>query len=101
MIALYCRHHHAPTQQVCKQCKALETYALQRTAACKFGADKPVCSSCPVHCYKKEMRENIRMVMRYAGPRMVFSHPFYALMYLMDKKRKEVKSKKFKTVEFK
>ena len=31
--------------------------------------EKTFCSNCTVHCYRPEMRERIRTVMRYAGPR--------------------------------
>lgn len=32
---------------------------------------KTFCAHCKVHCYKTEMRERIRQVMHYAGPRMI------------------------------
>lgn len=36
---------------------------------------KTFCSRCPVHCYREQMREKIRAVMRFSGPRMLFHHP--------------------------
>jgi hypothetical protein len=33
------------------------------------------------------MRENIRKVMRYAGPRMIYHHPIMALRHLLDGRR--------------
>ena len=36
---------------------------------------KTFCSNCRVHCYRSEMREEIRKVMRFSGPRMFFYHP--------------------------
>ena len=36
---------------------------------------KTFCSNCRVHCYCPDMREKIRMVMRFSGPRMLFYHP--------------------------
>ena len=36
---------------------------------------KTFCSNCRVHCYRSEMREEIRKVMRFSGPRMIFYHP--------------------------
>jgi len=41
-----------------------------------------------VHCYAPEMREKIKEVMRYAGPRMLLSHPILAIAHLIDGLRK-------------
>jgi hypothetical protein len=35
------------------------------------------------------MREKIRMVMRYSGPRMIYKHPIAAVWHLIDTRRKE------------
>ena len=43
------------------------------------------CKNCPVHCYKPEMREQIRIVMRWAGPRMLFYKPIAAIKHLLGK----------------
>ncbi|HEU19077.1 MAG TPA: hypothetical protein ENO00_06795 [Deltaproteobacteria bacterium] len=40
-----------------------------------LSAQKPLCSRCPVHCYKPDMRNSLRAVMHCAGPRMCFRHP--------------------------
>lgn len=85
MIALYCRDHHSPQNgQLCNNCQSLLDYADQRIERCPFGAQKPTCAKCPVHCYRPEKREEIRQVMRYAGPRMLFHHPFLAILHLFD-----------------
>ena len=84
MIALYCRDHHAPQEGLCADCTALQDYALQRLEKCTFGADKPKCSACPIHCYKPDMREAIRAVMAYAGPRMLLRHPVLAAQHVAD-----------------
>ena len=55
-------------------------------AVCTFGEEKPVCAKCQVHCYGKAMREKVRDVMRYAGPRMAWRHPWLALMHVVDKR---------------
>lgn len=75
MIALYCRSNHCPTNNLCEECEALYGYALQRLELCRFREEKPTCANCPVHCYKRSMREKIREVMRFAGPRMLLYHP--------------------------
>ena len=84
MIALTCRDQHASQDGLCKECTALQEYALQRLEHCTFGAEKPKCSACPVHCYKPAMREAIRSVMAYAGPRMLVRHPVLALGHVVD-----------------
>jgi hypothetical protein len=82
MIGIYCRRHH---RRPCSDCEDLLRYAAQRVTKCAFGPDKPVCSRCPVHCYKPEMRRRIQEVMRYAGPRMLYRHPLHALRHFIRK----------------
>ena len=88
MIGMYCRAHHGGSE-ICAECRALETYAMARLDKCPFGEGKTVCSLCPVHCYKPAMRQRVREVMRYAGPRMMSRHPFMAVGHLLDKRRKK------------
>ncbi|UTC63893.1 nitrous oxide-stimulated promoter family protein [Treponema sp. OMZ 792] len=60
-------------------------YAFKRSESClyrKNGEKKPFCNVCPVHCYKKDMREKIKKIMRYAGPRLLFKHPILSLDHL-------------------
>ncbi|MDZ7270994.1 MAG: nitrous oxide-stimulated promoter family protein [candidate division KSB1 bacterium] len=83
MIHLYCAGVHWTWQGLCCQCTELLAYARQRLARCPFGADKPTCAKCAVHCYRPEMRARIRAVMRYAGPRMLFRHPVLAFFHLV------------------
>ena len=88
MIRLFCRAHHHSSGELCPECQELENYAMARLLHCKFGEDKPTCAKCPVHCYKPDMRQRIREVMRYAGPKMVFSHPIMAVRHLLDGRQK-------------
>ncbi len=87
MVALYCRAHHGPGDALCSECRALVDYALSRLDRCPFGAEKPTCANCPIHCYRPAMREAARRVMRYAGPRMLWHHPVLALMHWLDGRR--------------
>lgn len=87
MIGMYCRAHHPAGPRLCAECSALRDYALRRIEGCRYGADKPVCSKCRVHCYRAERRERIRQVMRYAGPRMLLSHPLLAFTHLARSRR--------------
>ena len=73
-----------PVPSLCPQCQALLDYAHKRLERCRFGEDKPSCTRCPVHCYKPAMREQIRQVMRYSGPRMLLHDPIMAIRHLWD-----------------
>ena len=83
MIALYCRKKHGG-KGLCPDCAALNTYARQRSDRCPFMETKTFCSNCKVHCYKPEMRSQIRAVMRFSGPRMVFHHPVIAVRHVIE-----------------
>lgn len=82
MIRIYCRNHH--NGGLCEECKGLLDYAAVRLDRCRFGAEKPTCAKCPVHCYQKTRREQVRRVMRYAGPRMLWEHPWLSLRHWID-----------------
>ena len=85
MIALYCRgNHSAKRGTLCPDCTALLAYAHQRSDKCPYMEQKTFCSSCTTHCYKPEMREKIRTVMRYSGPRMITVHPILAIRHLIE-----------------
>lgn len=88
MIRIYCRAKHQPEGELCAECEALRAYALRRIERCTFQPDKPTCGKCPVHCYRPEMRERIRNVMRYAGPRMLTADPIAAVRHLIRTFRK-------------
>ena len=82
MIKMYCRAHHRPADaMLCEDCGALHDYARRRLQRCVFGDAKPTCAKCTVHCYKAAMRERVRQVMRWAGPRMLWRHPMLALWH--------------------
>jgi hypothetical protein len=80
MIRLYCRQQHGG-HTPCAECQNLLDYAHTRLERCQFGEDKPTCAKCPVHCYGRHQREQIRDVMRYAGPRMLWHHPLLSLRH--------------------
>ena len=89
MVEIYCRDHHAAgTAGPCAECSEFLDYAEQRLEKCPYGEDKPTCAKCPIHCYKRAQREQARVIMRYAGPRMTFRHPWLVLTHLLDKLRR-------------
>jgi hypothetical protein len=86
MIALYCREQHG-SAALCAECGELAAYARLRLDKCPYQEGKTTCAKCPVHCYKPAMRERIRIIMRYAGPRMIYRHPVLAVRHLLDGRR--------------
>lgn len=100
---IYCRGMHAGAERtplvsegaslgvygarpprVCTGCAELLTYAEQRRAYCAKDP-KPFCSYCDTHCYKPAMREQMRDVMRYAGPRSLLSgHAIDGIKHVID-----------------
>ena len=85
MIFLYCREHHGDTKKLCPKCEAILQYAYIRIEKCKFGYDKPVCSSCTVHCYNKIFREKVKKIMKWSGPRMIKYYPLDTIRYMVYK----------------
>jgi len=96
MIRKYCHGHHGTKgKEVCEECRKLTEYSLMRLEKCPFKENKQFCSSCKVHCYRPEEREKIRAVMRYSGPRMIWTHPVFSLKHaagVIRQKRQEKKS---------
>lgn len=86
MMGMYCRRHHG-ARALCAECSALAEYAERRLERCVFGDAKPTCANCVVHCYRDDMRERIREMMRWAGPRMLFRHPILGIMHKLDGRR--------------
>ena len=83
MIRLYCRRKEGNIH-LCSQCRELEEYAHLRLSSCRYGEKKTSCKKCSTHCYKKDMREKIREVMRFSGPRMILYHPIEAIRHLFE-----------------
>lgn len=91
MTRIYCDDHHEQDHDpLCEVCAGLMEYAEQRLARCPYGEKKPTCAKCPIHCYKPLPRGQVREIMRYAGPRMTWRHPWRALVHVFDKLRQAV-----------
>ncbi|MBR9788618.1 MAG: nitrous oxide-stimulated promoter family protein [Vibrionaceae bacterium] len=86
MVEVYCRAHH-DSSELCSACRDLLDYAEMRLDRCPYGENKPTCNKCPIHCYKPEPKEQMRLVMRYSGPRMLLKHPILAIRHLIHEKR--------------
>lgn len=88
MIKIYCKDHHNTDGNLCNHCTELLGYSKKRLRACPFQESKPTCGKCPVHCYKPKSRDKIKDVMRYSGPKMIFRHPYLAVLHIFDSFRK-------------
>lgn len=75
MINVYCRKKHGCKDGLCHECQELLEYAHKRLTYCKFGEVKSTCQKCSIHCYKKDMREKVREVMKFSGPRLLIYNP--------------------------
>jgi len=74
MIRMYCRTHHgAPI--LCDECSGLLSYAPRKI------------------CYSRTMREDVRRVMRFSGPRMPAAHPLLSILHMLDPFRANVLSR--------
>lgn len=89
MIRLYCRKQHGTKHSLCPECARLDSYAKERSDKCPFMETKTFCSNCKIHCYKPEMREKIRQVMRFSGPRMIFYDPVAAINHIIETKKEK------------
>ena len=87
MISLYCQDLHGTENGLCQKCFELQEFASIRLGKCPYQEEKPTCANCPTHCYRPDRREEIREVMRYAGPRMLKRHPILAIRHLLDGRR--------------
>lgn len=90
MVRIYCcahGHARAKGEALCAECATLLDYSHRRLTACAYGDAKPTCKICPVHCYKPVMRERMKEVMRFAGPRMMWRHPILAMRHLLDERK--------------
>lgn len=83
MLKIYCygQNHTTHNHELCKECLAIQFYAMQRLYACPHGDNKPTCARCNIHCYAPNHRLRIRQVMRYSGPRMLWHHPWLTIIH--------------------
>jgi hypothetical protein len=94
MLKIYCNNHHNTSEEFCEKCSQLYEYAKKRLSKCPFQENKTTCGKCPIHCYDPAKREEAKIVMRYAGPRMIWHHPKMAIQHLLDGRKKPILNKK-------
>lgn len=79
----------AGRRRFCSECATLDEYTRMRSDKCPFMESKTFCSNCKVHCYRDDMREKIREVMRFSGPRMILYHPVMAVRHVVETKKEK------------
>lgn len=85
MIEIYCKGKHKSKEGgLCNECSELKKYAYKRLNYCKFGENKSTCSRCTIHCYKKDMREKIKDVMKYSGWRLIIYKPIALFKHMFN-----------------
>ena len=88
MVLIFCSGHHGTRAEPCRECTELREYAHARLARCRYQDAKPTCANCPIHCYRPDIRDRVREVMRYSGPRMLLRHPVLAVAHIVDGRRR-------------
>lgn len=88
MIGIYCRSKHDSSGVLCKTCAEMEQYALSRLENCPFGENKPTCNSCSIHCYRSDMKQKIKEIMRFSGPKMLFIHPIDTIRHFHHERKR-------------
>lgn len=96
MIELYCRNH-LKQSTLPDEYQHLIEYAHKRLDHCKYGENKTACKNCPTHCYAPKEREQIRQVMRWTGPRMIWYAPKDAITHAFRKAKHWLQSLSFRT----
>lgn len=90
MVRIYCHRKHADTrsgEELCPECQSLLEYAFARLDRCPKGSRKSSCRKCEIHCYAPSRRDEIRLVMKFSGPRMAYLHPVAAFRHLFNELR--------------
>jgi hypothetical protein len=89
MVDIYCHSHHDTKKgEICPECQEFREYAFLRLDKCVFQDKKSTCGKCLIHCDRLDMKQKVRVVMRYSGPRMLIHHPSLAMHHAWDSHRK-------------
>ena len=88
MVRYYCKKKHQTKGDLCPECTDFLAYAMMRLDKCPFQEKKSTCGKCLVHCYRPDMKEKVKKIMRYSGPRMLLHHPSLALHHVWDGRTK-------------
>jgi len=96
MVHLYCKSkHNTNGDQLCDGCSEFLSYTFMRLDKCPFQEEKPTCGKCLVHCYRPDMKEKAKKIMRFSGPRLIYRSPILALHHVFDGLKKPLTLKEF------
>ena len=95
MVSIFCKAKHKTRDEFCPECSQFFEYAKTRLEKCPFQENKTTCGKCRIHCYRPDMREKVKKIMRYSGPRMLLHNPGLAIHHAIDgfKKPEDAKVK--------
>ena len=97
MVHVYCKgNHDTKGNKLCSDCSEFFDYAFLRLDKCPFQEEKSTCGKCLVHCYRPEMREKAKKIMRYSGPRLIYKSPLLSLHHIFDGRKKPLTLKELK-----
>jgi len=85
MMGIYCRKVHGRQPSICDNCRELLDYSEKKLRLCRFFEKKPRCRDCPAPCFAQPQKNHIREIMKFAGPRLPFHHPWLAFHYFWSK----------------
>ncbi|MEW6735370.1 MAG: nitrous oxide-stimulated promoter family protein [Acidobacteriota bacterium] len=84
MVKIYCQANHCTKDQLCYECAEVFNYASYRITKCPHQEAKPSCAKCAIHCFNTSMKEKVKKIMRFAGPKMLLKHPLLSFMHYLD-----------------
>lgn len=88
MIMMYSKGHNKIPFEENEELQELYKYCQMRLDKCPFRDKKRFCSKCKIHCYTQSRREQIKSVMKYSGPRMLYKHPILLLKHMVQRRSK-------------
>jgi hypothetical protein len=89
MVHIYCHaHHNTKDSELCVECSKFMDYSKMRLDKCPFQEKKSTCGKCLIYCYQSPNKEQAKIVMMYAGPRMLTRHPGLSIQHIVDGFRK-------------
>lgn len=83
MVKLYCRKNHKE-RELCDECREILNYSLKRIDNCRFMETKTFCSNCKSPCYSPKMKEKVKKIMKFSGPRMLLYHPLLVIYHIIS-----------------
>ncbi len=87
MVKLYCRKNHKK-RELCDECKEVLNCSLKRIDNCQFMETKTFCSNCKAPCYSPKMKEKVKQIMKFSGPRILFHHPLLVISHMLSRFKK-------------